>query len=176
MEPKRNNKVFYTIPFVWSKTLWVMTFAVFALWLGLSGYVIVQIITEANAAESVTTLLVVNLIFLPMTIICEGLAPQRLEIGEDKIVILRRYKSVVLPREQIKSVTSLPSVALRGAIRTFGVGGFFGYFGQYYTSSVGSFTLYATSFENLFLIKKWDGKSIVVSCAEPERMWQFIEQ
>ena len=30
-----SKKQFYTVPFVWDKTLWAMTFACFALWIGL---------------------------------------------------------------------------------------------------------------------------------------------
>lgn len=176
MEQKRSRKAFHTIPFVWNKTLWAMTFMVFGLWFGLSGFFLYKVFTEANTTENLVPLIGLNLVFLPMMILCEGLAPQRLEIGDDRIVILRRYKSVVLNREEIKSIEFLPKIAFRGAIRTMGVGGFFGYFGQYYAPALGSFTLYATSFENLYLIKRWNGKSIVISCAEPDKIEQFIER
>ena len=174
MEHKRSNKVFYTVPFVWNRSLWVMTFALFGLWIGLSGYMLYEIFTEENVTETLIGLITLNAIMLPTIIVCEGLAPQRLEIGADRIVILRRYKSVVLEREFIKSIERLPESAMRGAIRTFGVGGLFGYFGRYYTPALGSFTLYATSFNSLYLIKKWDGKSIVISCAEPDKMEKFL--
>ena len=176
MMKKISDKSFYTIPFVWNKTLWATTFAVFALWIGLSGWFLYHIFVDEPATIALFELIVLNLIFLPMVLICEGLAPQRLEIGAEQIVILRRYNSIVLSREHIKSIERLPQSAMRGAIRTGGVGGFFGYFGNYYTKSLGSFKLFATNFRNLYHIKTWDGKSIVVSCDEPEIMEQFIEQ
>ena len=175
MEQKCREKGFYTVPFVWNKTLWVLTFAIFAIWIGGSGYFLYRILTlDGSCTDDVIALIGLNLVMLPTVLICEGLAPQRLEIGEDKIVILRRYKSVVLHRDEIKSIEPMPSVAMRGVVRTFGVGGLFGYFGSYYTPVLGSFTLYATSFKNLYLIKKWDGKSIVISCAEPDKMNIFL--
>jgi hypothetical protein len=174
MEQKRRNKLFYTVPFTWDRTLWVITFAFFAMWLGMSGYFVYAIHASADVVEPICALVVFNLLMLPIVLLCEGFAPQRLEIGADRIVILRRYKSIVLEREMIKSVERLPDGALRGAIRTFGVGGLFGYYGSYYTRSLGSFTLYATSFKSLYLIKKWDGKSIVISCAEPDKMDMFL--
>jgi hypothetical protein len=116
----------------------------------------------------------VNAIFLPTILACEGLAPQRLEIGADAIVILRRYKSIVLERENIKSIEPLTKGDMRGAIRTCGVGGLFGYFGHYYSNKLGSFKLFATSFDNLYLIKLWSGKTIVLSCAEPDKMDKFL--
>lgn len=105
---------------------------------------------------------------------CEGLAPQRLEVGESQIVVLRRYKSIVINREEIKSVEQLPANAMSGAIRTCGVGGLFGFFGKFYSRSIGSFSLYATGSENLFLIRKWDGKNIVIACAEPDKMKGYL--
>ena len=170
------SKNFYTVPFIWDRTLWVMTFACFGLWIGLSGWFVYQICTTDNDAALLGSLIVLNVIFLPTIIACEGLAPQRLEIGEDSIVVLRRYKSVVIYRDEIKSIERLSKKDFSGVIRTCGVGGLFGYFGHYYSRKFGSFMLYATSFQNLYLIKKWNGKSVVISCAEPERMEQFVEQ
>ncbi len=167
------NKSFYTVPFVWNKTLWVMTFACFALWIGLSGWFVFQICTTDNDAAMLGSLIVLNVIFLPMMLACEGLAPQRLEIGEEQIVILRRYKSIVINRSEIKSIQALSKSDFSGVIRTCGVGGLFGYFGHYYSRNIGKFTLYATTFDNLFLIRKWDGNSVVISCAEPDKMEGF---
>lgn len=169
------DKSFYTVPFVWSKTLWVLTFAVFGLWIGLSGWFLWQICTSNSNSELITELIVLNVIMLPMILICEGLAPQRLEISKKKLVILRRYKSVTIHADEVLSVDRLPKNALRGAVRTCGVGGFFGYFGRYYQGSIGAFQLYATSFDNLFLIRLANGKKIVISCSEPEKMEQFAE-
>ena len=106
-------------------------------------------------------------------LVCEGLAPQRLEIGAKTLVILRRYKSITIHADEVLSVDRLPKNALRGAVRTCGVGGFFGYYGHYYQGSIGAFQLYATSFDNLFLIRLANGKKIVISCSEPDKMEQF---
>lgn len=168
MEQKSNNKGFYTVPFVWNKMLWVTTFAVFALWLGLSGWSLWQIVTSETATDSIVELVVINVIMLPMMLICEGLAPQRLEIYENKLVILRRYKSITIQTNEVLSVDRLPKNAMRGAIRTWGVGGFFGYFGHYYQGLIGAFQLYATNFDNLYQIRLANGKKIVISCSEPE--------
>ena len=168
------NKSFYTVPFVWNKTLWVTTFAFFILWVARSAFLLYMACTKVDNTEDVVSLVVFNLIMLPTMLVCEGLAPQRLEIGEDKIVVLRRYKSVTINRSEIKSVQLLSKSDFRNVLRLSGVGGLFGYFGRYYSSKLGSFTLYATSFQNLFLIRKWDGKSVVISCAEPDKMEIFL--
>lgn len=168
MERKRSDKEFYTVPFVWNRMLWVMTFAVFALWLGFTGWSLWQLYASDCATEVIVELVVLNVIMLPIMLICEGLAPQRLEIYEKKLVILRRYKSLTIYADEVLSIDRLPKNALRGAVRTWGVGGFFGYFGHYYTGLIGPFKLFATNFDNLYLVRLTNGKKIVFSCAEPE--------
>ena len=168
-----NAKSFYTVPFTWSKTLWVMTFALFGLWIGVSGWMLWQICTTNDTSEPLYGLILFNVIMLPTMLICEGLAPQRLEISKKTLVILRRYKSITIHADEVLSVDRLPKNALRGAVRTCGVGGFFGYYGHYYQGSIGAFQLYATSFDNLFLIRLANGKRVVISCSEPEKMDVF---
>lgn len=168
MERKCSDKEFYTIPFVWSKTLWVMTFALFIFWFGISAFLLYGVCTEEAIADKLTSLIIINVVMLPTMFICEGLAPQRLEIGADKLVILRRYKSITIHSNEVKSIELLPANALKGAIRTGGVSGFFGYYGNFYLRSIGAVKLYATDFNNLYLVKKWDGKQIVFSCSDPE--------
>lgn len=145
-----------------------MTFAIFALWLGFSGWLLWQICATDYSSEYLAELVLLNAIILPVVLICEGLAPQRLEIYEDKLVILRRYKSITIHANEVLSIDRLPKGALRGAVRTCGVGGCFGYFGHYYQGSIGAFKLYATSFDNLYVIRLSNDKKIVISCSEPE--------
>ena len=169
-----SNKGFYTIPFVWNGKLWVMTFAFFILWIGVSGYMLYEVCTTEQNIEEIISLIIFNVVMLPTMLLCEGYAPQRLEVGESQIVILRRYNSVTIRRDEIKSIERLPKNALRGAIRTGGVGGLFGYYGSYYTRTIGKFSLYATTSENLFLVRKFDGTNIVFSCSEPDKMEAFL--
>lgn len=165
-----SDKKFYTVPFLWDRRLWVLTFVVFIVWIGASAWLIY---TLDSAPDNLATLVVLNVVMLPTILICEGLAPQRLEIGEKKLVILRRYKSITIYADEVFSVDPLPKSGLSGAIRTCGVGGCFGYFGSYYKSNIGAFKLYATAFDHLFLIRLKNGKKIVISCAEPEKMSHF---
>ena len=168
MKQKRRGEGFYTVPFVWNRTLWIMTFAVFALWLGFTGWLVWQVCMSSDSSADLAELILLNVIMLPIMIICEGLAPQRLEIYEKKLVILRRYKSITIHADEVLSIDRLPKNALRGAIRTWGVGGFFGYFGHYYTGLIGPFKLFATSMDNLYLIRLASDKKIVISCSEPD--------
>ena len=167
------NKGFYTIPFVWSRSVWVITFATFAFWVVLSAFMLYIVCTEEAFVRPLISLVLLNAIMLPLILVGEGYAPQRLEVGESQIVILRRYRSITIPLAEVQSIERLPDNALRGALRMGGNGGLFGYYGSYYTRKLGSFTLYATSFTGLFLIRKLDGRKIVISCAEPDKIKCF---
>ena len=131
------GKSFYTVPFVWSRRLWVMTFGFFILWVGGSAWLLYCIFTQEGAG-ALESLVALNIIMLPTMLICEGYAPQRLEIAEDHITILRRYKSVTIYANEVQSVERLPDNAMRWAIRTGGVGGLFGFYGNYRTPAIGA--------------------------------------
>jgi hypothetical protein len=52
---------------------------------------------------------------------------------------------------------------MRGTIRTFGVGGLFGYFGKFHTPNIGHITFYATQRVNKVLIVTKQGKKIILT-------------
>ena len=87
----------------------MITFFFFILWVGISAFMLYEIFTQAENTESLIGLIVFNIIMLPTMLACEGLAPQRLEVGESQITILRRYRSVTILREEVKSVEQLPA-------------------------------------------------------------------
>ena len=171
-----SNKRFHTVPFVWSRRVWLATSLFFVLWVASSCWFVWQMRAAEDITPSLVSLILTNVVFLPTMLLCEGYAPQRLEIGASKLVILRRYNSVTITTTQIRSIERLPDNALRFAVRTFGCGGLFGYFGRFYTRQIGAFSLYATCFENLYLITLLDGKKVVVSCAEPELLDEFCKE
>ena len=101
------EKKFYTVPFVWDRTLWVMTFVVFIFWFGFSAWNLWEIFNVEDTSAPLITLLTLNAVMLPTVLICEGLAPQRLEIGEKQLVILRRYKSLIIYADEVFSVEEI---------------------------------------------------------------------
>jgi hypothetical protein len=66
----------------------------------------------------------------------------------------------------VDSASVLPPRYLFGALRTFGNGGLFGYYGWFYKK--GAFRLYATRRDRLVEVVI-DGKRVVVSPDEPAR-------
>ena len=89
-------------------------------------------------------------------------------ISPFEVIIRRSAGNVILKRDQIAGVELLASDQLRWSIRTFGVGGFFGYFGSFYNKRMGAMTWYLTRRDKLVLITTATGKKIVISPDDPE--------
>ena len=107
-------------------------------------------------------------VLVGIMIFCEGYSPQRLEISQSKITVLRRYDSITIPRSMILSVVQLEPKDMKRVYTDGGCAGLFGYFGGFRSKQLGRFKMYATSMDNLYLITLSDGRKIVIGCTEPK--------
>ena len=98
-------------------------------------------------------------------------APKGYVINESGIVIDRLFSQVLFSSEKIRSVRVLAENELDGAIRTFGVGGLFGYYGRFRSDALKGFSAYATQWRNFVLIETTEGKKIVLT---PDEMNGFV--
>jgi hypothetical protein len=98
---------------------------------------------------------------------CWALGPKGLEIECGELRVRRNaWRPTSIPLSGIREIEILPPGALRGAIRTFGVGGLFGYYGWFYKK--GAFRLWATRSDRLVEIVA-AGRRVVVSPDDPAR-------
>jgi hypothetical protein len=77
--------------------------------------------------------------------------------------IYRPIGEVKYALHNIRSVASVTARDLGFGIRTFGSGGFLGYFGKFYYRNYGHVTLYVTDREKMLLITLADDKKIIIS-------------
>lgn len=161
------REVVHTLQFVWSRTVWVITFGYFIMAVAVIGLLIAAIAQGAVAA-GVIGLVVALPILIVIALYCEGYSPQRLELSASQITVLRRYNSITIPRSTILSITPLTRQDMRWTMALGGCGGLYGYFGTFSNRSMGQFTMYATTMENLYLIRTADGQKVVISCSEPD--------
>lgn len=117
---------------------------------------------------------VISIVGLAAIFVSEGYSPQCLEIGDDSIVVLRRYADVVIRRSEIVGIEPVPARKIRSAVCIGGSCGLFGFFGRYYAKGIGGFDMYATQFDNLFLVTTVR-RRYVVGCAEPERLAHYLD-
>ncbi len=85
------------------------------------------------------------------------------EITADELLIRRPAGTVHLQRRELVSATPVTTKELGLGLRTFGSGGWFGWFGKFWYKNVGHATLYATDRTKFILLKTTTGKNVIVS-------------
>lgn len=163
----------YTLPFIWGRTVWIITSLYFIFAVAIIA-LLVRVIAMGGVVGGVIGLVITLPILLGIVIYSEGYSPQRLELWQDRVVVLRRYDSVIIQRSDILSVTPLTKRDMRYTYNLGGCGGLFGYFGRFTNRQLGVFDVYSTTMNNLFLFRLIGNKQIVVECAEPKKMESFI--
>ena len=123
-----------------------------------------SIIKDAGRAIPIYTTITLLLIYF----IAFAFRPINYNITTDKLIIHRLFADVKIDRSQIKSVELLDKEKISWAIRTFGVGGLFGYYGKFANTKLGSMTWYATRKDRTVLVRTIDNKKIILTPDEAE--------
>ena len=152
----------------WDNLTKIVTIGVTILFLGIFGSLFISD-EKPDAGSSV----VIGVILLGTYLISYGFRPINYVVANGKLIIRRPFKEVVIEKSNIKSVEILEDERLRWTIRTFGVGGFFGYFGKFYNSKIGHMTWYATRRSKAVLLKTIHNKNIIVT---PDEAADFVKQ
>jgi hypothetical protein len=124
-----------------------------------------SIIKEAGKATPIYTTVALLLIYFLAFVF----RPINYNLTADKLIIHRRFADVKIDRNQIKSVELLDKDKIGWTIRTFGVGGLFGYYGKFANRKLGSMTWYATRKDRTVLVQTVDNKKIILTPNEPDR-------
>lgn len=163
----------YTVNFKWNAAVWMVTSASMSFFAVSAGIMLFYAFRDYDAAALVGFFLI-SIVGLAAIFVSEGYSPQCLEIGDDSIVVLRRYADVVIRRSEIVGIEPVPARKIRSALCVGGSCGLFGFFGRYYAKGIGGFDMYATQFDNLFLVTTVR-RRYVVGCAEPERLAHYLD-
>lgn len=157
----------YTVAFPWSRRVWLITSLYFVFAVALIALLVCLMVRGALVA-GIVGLVIALPVLLGLLFYCEGYAPQRLEISQEAITVLRRFDSVTIVRSTVLEIVPLGAADMSWTLSMGGCGGLFGYFGSFRNRRLGAFAMYATTMDNLFLIRTADGRQTVISCAEPE--------
>ncbi len=95
--------------------------------------------------------------------LCWLFAPRSYWFDKTALTIDRPGGKIIIPLKEISSADELPREELAGMIRTFGVGGLFGYYGAFWAPRVGHVRMHATRTKGLVLIVTTSGKKIIIS-------------
>lgn len=115
--------------------------------------------------------LIHSVIILAIILGCTAFGVYGYSIQEGKLKIIRWGWATEI---EIKDITNVNATlhATIGSIRTFGIGGLFGYIGYYKNSILGSYKAYATNSDNTVLIETNHNGKIVITPDDPN---EFIE-
>ncbi len=116
----------------------------------------------------------VAIVLLLVYVMTYAYQPLCYKIKDRNVIVHRHLSDVIVLRSEIKNIQLIDNQKLKGSIRTFGVGGVFGYFGQFLNRDLGCMTWYATQRDhNAVLIELTNNKKIILTPDEPE---QFVQQ
>lgn len=93
------------------------------------------------------------------------------ELTTGELIICRPIKNVRISIKQIRNVELVDRKDMGIAIRTFGVGGLFGYYGKFASTKLGNMTWYGTRTKGTVLIHTYDNKKIILT---PDDINNFI--
>ncbi len=95
--------------------------------------------------------------------------PKDYKVTRVELIIKRQCADVHIRMRDILDCRALTDADMNGTIRTFGVGGLFGYFGHYHNSMIGDMTFYATRQTGLVLVHVANGEALILSPDQPEK-------
>ena len=113
-----------------------------------------------------TTILIHSGILLSFIAIILGsylFSPRKYELQNGQLIIKRLIGAKVINLTDIIEIRKINRGEMTGTIRTFGVGGLFGYYGKFHNSTFGHMTYYVTQRKNMILLKTKDEKKIIIS-------------
>ena len=117
---------------------------------------------EGRAVPISTTVILLLIYFIAFTF-----RPINYHLTADQLIIQRLFTNVKIDRNQIESVELLDKDEIGTMIRTFGVGGLFGYYGKFANTKLGSMTWYATRKDRAVLVRTIDNKKIILTPNDP---------
>jgi hypothetical protein len=124
-----------------------------------------SIIKDAGRAVPIYTTVALLLIYF----IAFAFRPINYNLTNDKLIIHRLFMDVKIDRANIKSVELIDKEKIGWSLRTFGVGGLFGYFGNFANIKMGRMTWYATRKDRTVMVLTSNNKKIILTPDDPAK-------
>lgn len=144
----------------------IVTIGVSLLFAVISIHLMQSILAGEKRIAAVCIILALLLIYL----FVYAFRPVNYQLTDSHLIIHRMLNDVKIERSEIHSLQLLDRKKLKWTIRTFGVGGLFGYYGKFANSALGKMTWYATRMDKAILIETNKNKKIIVTPDDPEKL------
>jgi len=146
----------------WAKVITISVAILYAFIIGLQFFIIREVVIAIPIVITVALLVVYFIAF--------ALRPIEYSLTDKQLIIHRLFKDVKIDREQIRDVALLDKEKISWAIRNFGSGGLFGYFGKFSNKKLGGMTWFATRKDKTILVRTKNLQKIILTPDEPERL------
>ncbi len=116
-------------------------------------------------------LLIIIVVLAVLLGLCLWYRPKFYTLDAEGLHIHRQGGAVDIPLSTITEVKFIEKKELGFGMRMIGVGGFFGYYGNFKYKTIGPATLYATDMDKIVIVKTKEGKTILIT---PEDLPDFL--
>ena len=156
----------------WDRSLRISTAAVVAVALGGVALLLAWGLPATSRGLRGSWTVTLAVLVLPAILLgAWALAPRRLTLVGTKLRVERPLWAVEIETSGLRAVAPLSEGSLGGAVRILGTSGFCGYYGRFYSRSLGSFRLYATRRVGLVCLDTASTRFVV----SPEPPEAFVE-
>jgi hypothetical protein len=164
----------------WSVFVWCMTIIIGLVVFVMIPYGILSAIWTGKLTTDVAKdySFLIGVIGVPVVfVLAVFFAPLKYTITNSEIITNRLGPNVVVPIKSIHDINRIPRKELGPIpLRVFGVGGFCGSYGYFWSLRLGLFKAYITNTQTLIFIKYGDNKKILLSPERPEEFLRAITQ
>ncbi|MCU0351942.1 MAG: PH domain-containing protein [Flavobacterium sp.] len=133
--------------------------------------IIASMIWQCKGEIELTYIAIIALLLFTY-ILSYSFSPKNYSITDENLIVNRLFSNKEIKLSSIQKVQELNNDELKWSLRTFGVGGLFGYFGKFWVSKLGSMIWYATKRNNAVLIETGSKKIIVT----PDEQEKFVNE
>jgi Bacterial PH domain len=118
-----------------------------------------------------------SIAFLPLIyLIAWLLRPVNYRITNDELIVYRLLRSVHIPLKNIRRSEKIDSNQISWSLRTFGVGGLFGYYGRFRNQALGAMIWYATRKDKPVMIQTIHDEKIILTPDDPAQFLEVINR
>ncbi|UCD51343.1 MAG: hypothetical protein JSW27_01665 [Phycisphaerales bacterium] len=148
----------------WSAMTWLVTLAVVVVVVVATGAVLTKAERVSPEDESARLRLTAVALILPMILmICVLFAPLGYTIDDVGIVINRLGPNICILYSEVAEIRLINRRDLGFGVRLCASGGFFGFYGRFWSTRMGRFQAYVTDTKHLVLITRIDATKLLIS-------------
>jgi hypothetical protein len=148
----------------WSAATWLITLLVIVVAIVAMGAVLKQVEHISPGGGWERALLTLAALLLPVILMVTVIfAPLGYTVDNAGIMVNRMGRNICVPYAEIADIRLVDRRDVSFAIRVCGCGGFFGFYGRFWSKRLGKFHAYVTDTRQLVLITCTDGRKILLS-------------